>query len=131
MYFTIKSFDDFVILTDEVMEDISRIWSTLDDNVPTSVTISGYISQIFVYPASYQTYQFLVLSDVSGGAGLGSLAPVWIVECGKARSVETRRSQGVARSPPRPGASSNKSQSSSLNPELADAQERIIQVSTM
>ena len=58
MYFTIKSFYDLVILTDEVMEDISRIWSTLDDNVPASVTISGYISQIFVYPASYQTYQF-------------------------------------------------------------------------
>ena len=58
MYFTIKSFYDLVILTDEVMEDISRIWSTLDDNVPATVTISGYISQIFVYPASYQTYQF-------------------------------------------------------------------------
>ena len=83
-------------------------------------------------------------SDVSGRSW------TWVtgacVECGKARSVETRSvearsgetrnveargSQGVARSPPRPGASSSQSQSSSLNPELAEAGERIIQVRTM
>ena len=40
------------------MEVISKNWSDLADNEPTSLSLSCYISQIFVYPASYQSYQF-------------------------------------------------------------------------
>ena len=40
------------------MEVISEKWSNLVDNEPESLSITCYISQIFVYPASYQSYQF-------------------------------------------------------------------------
>ena len=55
---TVNHFNDNVILADEVMEVISKNWSNLTDNEPTSLSLSCYISQIFVYPASYQSYQF-------------------------------------------------------------------------
>ena len=40
------------------MEVISNKWSDLVDNEPEPLSIICYISQIFVYPASYQSYQF-------------------------------------------------------------------------
>ena len=47
-----------MILADEDMEIISERWSNLVDNEPESLSITCYISQTFIYPASYQSYQF-------------------------------------------------------------------------
>lgn len=40
------------------MEVISEKWSQLVNDEPESLSINCYISQLFVYPASYQTKQF-------------------------------------------------------------------------
>ena len=40
------------------MEVISEKWSRLVNDEPESLSINCYISQLFVYPASYQTKQF-------------------------------------------------------------------------
>ena len=123
----------------------------------TGAQVTPLCTPLLYYEACVHLYCIMRLvfrtgvshSDVSGRSWARVTGAC--VECGKARSVEIRTvedrsvearsvetrgveargSQGVARSPPRPRGSSSQSQSSSLNPELAEAGERIIQVRTM